>query len=118
MNKNRSVFYDEKHMGIVMKGIDAISSVLKGTDMAEKERLLFCLDRYLDPWFGYNLPYEAQIFELIQYVVISPNSINVKEDALNLLEYSNPPFPILASNLDKIEIDLMGYVQYTINRDI
>ena len=110
------ISYNKGHMEIVNKGIDAISEVLYGTDMAEKESLLYCLDRYLDPWFGLKLPFEKELFELFQYVLISPNAMSVKEEALFLLEnYSWPPFPILENNLDKIEPELMEGVEYVIN---
>ena len=112
------VTYNKKHEDIVKKGIDAIEKVLKGSNVAEKESLLFCLDKYLDPWFGYDLPRKKEILELVQYVVIDSNSQGVKEGALQLLtDYSWPPFTILENNLDKIEPILIGEVQYAINMD-
>ena len=79
---------------------------------------MLCLDKYLDPWFGYNLPYTEQIIELVQRVIVSPNSKEVKEDALHILtSYSWPPFEILKSNLDEIESDLLDDVLYAINMD-
>lgn len=117
-NESRSVFYDKSHQDIVKNGIEAISDVLNGDNMADKESLLLCLDKYLDPWFGYKLPYESQIFDLIEQVVVNYNTKAVKEDALNLLtSYSYPPFIVLENNLDKIEDSLMPDVLYAINMD-
>jgi len=112
------VSYSKRHENIVRSGVDAISKVLDGSDTEEKKSLLLCLDKYLDPWFGYNLPYTEQIIELIQRVIVSPNNKEVKEDALHLLtSYSWPPFEILKSNLEEIESDLLDDVLYAINMD-
>ncbi|MVX67086.1 hypothetical protein GKZ28_25885 [Clostridium chromiireducens] len=51
-NKVDFVTYTNDHSSIVKSGINAISKVLKGTDIAEKRSLLFCLDKYLDPYYG------------------------------------------------------------------
>lgn len=118
-NESRTVYYDKRHVDIVTSGFDAISEILSGSDLIEKESLLLCLDKYLDPWYGYNLPYAEAIFEALQYVVISPNSIYIKEDALHLLTaYSWPPFLILENNLDKVESTLLPDVNYAINMDL
>ena len=110
--------YGEHEVNIVEQGVDAIAEVLNGTDDAAKESLLFCLDRYLDPYFGYNLPYADKICELLQYVVINPNSRDNKDEALRLLSlYLYPPFAIIEANLDKIEEDLVPDVQEIMNPD-
>ena len=118
VNKVHMVTYNENHIAIVKDGISSIKSVLKGNNFQEKESLLFCLDKYLDPWYGYNLPYANEIFELLEYVVIEPNNKDIKEEALHLLQvYSWPPFKILENNLDKIEQELISDVKYIINMD-
>jgi hypothetical protein len=114
----KAVSYHKSHEEIVEKGVSAIAEVLKGTNDAEKESLLFCLDKYLDPWFGYKLPYANEIFKLLEYVVIDTNTIPVKKDALQLLtDYAWPPFSILEENIDKIEDGLIEDVRYAINMD-
>jgi len=80
----RTVYYGKSHEEIAEKGVYAIAEGLKGNNAAEKESLLLCLDKYLDPWFGYKLPYANEIFELLEYVVINANTIPVKEEALHL----------------------------------
>ena len=50
-----------------------------GTDMGKKESLLFCLDRFLDPWFGYQLPYQDAIVDLLQVVIVSDNTLSVPD---------------------------------------
>jgi len=111
-----TVYYSNKHIEIVKNGIEAISKILNGKDTSEKESLLFCLDRFLDPYYGYNLPHKNEIEELLQNVIINVNPIGVKEDALQLLtDYCWPPFTVLENNLSKIEPELLPNVKYAIN---
>ena len=112
----RSVSYSSEHIEIVNSGIEAISAVLNGNDIIQKEGLLLCLDRFLDPYFGYDLPFKDEIKILLQNVIVSENPIEVKEDALQLLsDYEWPPFTILENNLSKIEKELLPNVEYVIN---
>lgn len=112
----RSVVYSDKHSEIIKKGIEAISDVLSGDNTSEKESLLLCLDKFLDPYFGYKLPYESEIFILLQQFIINDNPVEIKQDAIDLLtSYAWPPFPILEKNLDKIETELLPNVNYAIN---
>jgi hypothetical protein len=114
----RAVFYTKKHSKIVESGIQAISEVLNGKDISEKESLLLCLDKYLDPYFGYNLTYQKEIEVLLQNVIFSENPIIVKEDTLQLVtSYCWPPFPILEDGIDKIDPKLLPDVKYAINVD-
>jgi len=114
----RSVTYSDRENVIVEAGPEAIEKILSGTDMAAKERLLLCLDRYMDPWFGYNLSYLSEIELLLEQVIAGTNTISVKEDAINLLcDYSYPPFPILAESLGQIEEELKPDVRYLLNMD-
>lgn len=97
-------------------GADAIHKVLAGDDADAKERLLPCLDYYLDPYYKNTLPYESEIIKLLEHVIISGNPLSVKEDALNLLtSYAYPPFYILEQNLGQIEDQLMPDVMYALN---
>ena len=71
---------------------------------------------FLDPYFGYKLPYENEIATMLEEVIISPNDLEVKEDALDLLiSYEWPPFPILEENFSCIEKELQGNVRYALN---
>ena len=90
------ISYTDVEMNIVIEGPTAIQTFLCYGDENEKKRLLFCLDRYLDPWFNYNLPYINEIFEILQIVITRTNSVDVKEEALRLLiDYAYAPFTIL-----------------------
>ena len=108
------VTYSNAEKKIVESGADAIHKVLAGDDADAKERLLLCLDYYLDPYYKNTLPYESEIIKLLEHVIISGNP--VKEDALNLLtSYAYPPFYILEQNLGQIEDQLMPDVMYALN---
>ncbi|MBL1225928.1 hypothetical protein IW510_12455 [Enterococcus sp. BWR-S5] len=100
-------------MTIVRNGTAAIRKVLERGSEKEKERLLFCLDRYLDPWFEYNLSYKAEIDRLLEEVIVTANTLAVKESALQLLtDYGEGDFKIIKENIDKIEPELMSEINY------
>ena len=116
MNKVHTVTYDESHEKIVLAGISAIKTVLEGNNSNEKEKLLFCLDKYLYPYYGYNLSYANDIFEMLEKIVIEPNTKNVKDEAIHLLEtFSCPPFTIIEKNINKIESELIADIKYLLN---
>lgn len=109
----RYITYSEEEMTIVRNGTAAIRKVLERGSEKEKERLLFCLDRYLDPWFGYNLSYKEEIDRLLEEVIVTANTLAVKESALQLLtDYGEGNFEIIKENIDKIESELMSEINY------
>lgn len=104
---HRTVYYSDEENAIVESGLGAISVVLTGRDMPAKERLLLCLDKYLDPYFKYNLPYKQDIERLLVAQLFEPNTLEVKEDILDLLAlYSSIPLDDLKDNIDKLEPSL------------
>ncbi|MCC2818110.1 hypothetical protein LK537_12470 [Lachnoclostridium pacaense] len=110
------ITYSDDEKKIVESGVTAIGDVLEGNDVNAKERLLLCLDYYLDPYYKNTLPYGKEITGLLEHVIISNNPLSLKEDALNLLtSYGYPPFPILEQNLSCIEDQLMPDVMYALN---
>lgn len=112
----RYVTYSKSEENIVEQGVTAIQKVLMGTDDDAKASLLFCLDKYLDPYYGYNLPYANEIFDLLETVVISPNSMEIREDALELLTgFAGGPFPILERHFDELPEEIKPEVKYAIN---
>ena len=87
-----------------------------GTDDDAKASLLFCLDKYLDPYFGYNRSYTDEIVDLLETVVVSSNSMDIREDALDLLtSYAGRPFPILEKHYDGLPEAIKPNVKYAIN---
>lgn len=109
----RSVSYDRRHMELVESGIEPLSYALYNETEEEKASILLCLDRYLDPYFGYNLPYESEIIILLQHILFEDNSMDIKEDILDLLQfYAKQPLDILEKRLDKLSGKLLMQARY------
>lgn len=112
----RHVTYSENEIDIVEKGLTEINRILMGSDDDTKARLLFCLDKYLDPYYGYNLPYVNEIYDLLEMVVISQNTIDVREDALELLtSYAGGPFLMIEKYYDGLPEEIKPYAKYAVN---
>ncbi len=117
MGDSRSVSYSNEEKEIVRQGIDAIRCVLTGDDEAAKLRLLFCLDWFMDPYYGQDISdIKDELIILLQEVVVSDKSRYVKEDALELLStYVDGPFTILEENIGSFDEKLLPQVEYTVN---
>ncbi len=112
----KTVHYTDREAEIVANGLPGVKEILMGEDSEAKERLLLCLDYYMDPYYGRRPDYERELAGLLQTVIISQNPLSVKEDALRLLtDYGYPPFSILEQGLEKVEPELRGDVTYTLN---
>ena len=86
MSKEFDVQYGEEEFKTVDSGIEAIETVLTGDDVHAKERLLFYLDWYMDPYYKKDLTTIGEpLKELLQRIVVTDNDIGVIEEALHLL---------------------------------
>lgn len=92
-------------MSIVEGGINAINRVLNGTNTAEKRSLLFCLDKHLDPYYGYDLPYFEDIIILLQKQLFLTDIREIKEDILQLLRDYGKTLDYLAEKLEELELE-------------
>ncbi|MDQ2088018.1 hypothetical protein RBH29_16435 [Herbivorax sp. ANBcel31] len=109
------VTYTKEHQNIVKSGIDDISKILNGRDVEEKRSLLFCLDKYLDPYYGYNLPYFDDIMFLLQKRLFVEADKDVKDDILQLLtDYSRNSLDYLADNIEMVEPELLEDAIYAL----
>ena len=81
-----SVFYDETQIKVMEAGIAEIAKYIDGSKTKEIRSLLLCLDKYLDPYYGYELPYEKEIYDILESLLKTSKDLNVKEDALNFLQ--------------------------------
>ena len=107
MGKGRLTTYSAEEKKIVESGIEAIREVLMGEDTGKKLSLLLCLDKYLDPWYEYELSDRDEIISLLEKVIVSSAESEVIEDALNLLSsYAWGPFPVLEEGLKHIPKEL------------
>lgn len=114
----RSVYYSKDEIYIVESGIGAIKEVLLGDDSSKKQKLLLCLDMYIDPWYQHHLPYEKEILTLLEHVVVFEEDVETAEDALNLLmDYSSSPYPILENQYTHICEQLEPQVRYLLRRE-
>ncbi|KFC94604.1 hypothetical protein GLGR_2721 [Leminorella grimontii ATCC 33999 = DSM 5078] len=92
-------------MRLIEEGaLDELAQLLAGKDMSVKESLLLALDRYLDPWFGYNLPQQNDIFRLLEKELWNDaNNEDVMEDLVMLLvQYCPFPLDALKANRAKV----------------
>lgn len=113
--KVRKVSYGNEQVKIIEGGIDAIGMALYNGSEEEKASILFCLDRFLDPYYGHHLPYESDIFVLLQNLLFEENSNAIKEDILDLLQfYCEQPLDILENGLDKLSGELLSHAKYVL----
>lgn len=111
------VTYTDEDEAIVRRGIAAIREVLMGTDTGRKRSILFCLDYFMDSYYGEDISeIHDELVELLEEVIVSPNEDTVIADALDLLmSYEWPPFPVLEKNIDAIPPQHKPSVLYLLN---
>ena len=109
--------YGEAEFQTVASGIEAIRSFLTGPDVHAKERLLYYLDWYMDPYYKKDLSaIGAPLKELLQEVTVTDREAGVVEEAFHLLEaYTEGPYPILEKNADKVPEEFRPAVLYLLN---
>ena len=83
---DKNYIYGGEEEEIVNRGIEAIRSVLLGEDSGAKSRLLFYLDRYLDPYYQNDLSgLHEPLKELLSYLTTSGGA-DAAEEARHLME--------------------------------
>lgn len=97
-----SVSYSGNQREIVENGFDAIAMVLYNGTTDEKRSLLLCLDKYLDPYYGYNLPFANELFLLLQKLLFEPNDLRVLDDIIDLLFFCPEPLTYLQENIERL----------------
>lgn len=91
-----------------------------GEDIHAKERLLFYLDWYMDPYYNKDLSViKEPLKELLQKIVITDNDTDIIEEALHLLEsYTDGPYAILETNKDNISKEFQHKIFYLLSDNI
>ena len=119
MSKEFDVNYTQEELKTVESGIDAIEAALTGEDIHAKERLLFFLDWYMDPYYQKDLSVIGEpLKELLQRVAASDKDTGIIEEALYLLEaYTEGPYDILEENIDRFNEELKPTVLYILNEN-
>lgn len=111
------VTYDESHMKIVESGICDINRVLFGDDIKQIRSLLFCLDYYLDPYYKNTLPYEKEVYDSLQKLVISSRNDDVIDDCLQLIgDYCRYPLTIMEQGFENIKDSKKPDARYELNQ--
>ena len=109
------VTYTQKHRDIIITGATAINDFLNNKDVSEKRSLLFCLDMYLDPYFGYELSYFDEIILLLEKHLLFDHCKEIKQDILQLLnDYSKNKLDYLADHIEEIEFELLADALYAL----
>ena len=103
------MYFEARHKAIAEGGVEGIAAVLRGDDEAEKASLLFCLDYYLDPYYGCTLAHESEIFALLQQLLLSERSQAIRDDILQLLGDYCGDFSVLRSKICEASGELAGY---------
>lgn len=119
MSKEFDVHYGEEEFKTVDSGIEAIQTVFTGKDIPAKERLLFYLDWYMDPYYKKDLSVIGEpLKSLLQRIVITDNDTGIVKEALHLLEvYTDGPYVILENNIDKVAEEFKSTVLRLLNGD-
>lgn len=112
----RTVYYEARHKAIAEGGVEGIAAVLRGDDEAEKASLLFCLDYYLDPYYGCTLAHESEIFVLLQELLLTERSQAIRDDILQLLGDYCGDFSVLRSKTREASSELSPDIKRLIER--
>ena len=104
MSNSFDCHYGETEIKTVESGMDAVKKVLEGEDIAAKQRLLFYLDWFMDPYYKQDTSKIAEpLTELLQTIIITPNDEDVIGEAVHLLSaYTSGPYEILKAEYKKV----------------
>lgn len=112
--------YGEAEVIIVEAGIQEIEAVLFGSDTNAKERLLFYLDWYLDPYYEHELSsIKDDISAVLQNIVIKSNEDNVVDEAIHPLSaYIVGPYEIIKEHISSVPQKFKSDVLYLMNENM
>ena len=78
--------YGKFEVMTVESGIDSIIAVLFCDDNEHVMRLLNCLDRYFDPYYGYEFPCHAEAVGALCELLDTTDDEDIKNEAEHLIE--------------------------------
>ena len=104
MSNSFDCHYGETEIKIVESGVEAIKAVLEGEDIAAKQRLLFYLDWFMDPYYKQDTSaIIGPLIDLLQTIIITPNDDDVIGEAIHLLSaYTTGPYEILKAEYKNV----------------
>ena len=90
---------------------------LFGDDIKQIRSLLFCLDYYLDPYYKNTLPYEKEVYDSLQKLVISSRNDDVIDDCLQLIgDHCCYPLTIMEQGFENIKDSKKPDARYELNQ--
>ena len=106
------IAYDETHKRIIENGINSIKEVFCSENVYLIKQILLCLDFYLDPHYKHRLPYEKEVYDLLQELVVSSQDNEVIDSCLQLIgDYSSVPLTIMERDFLQIKDNKMPYAK-------
>ena len=90
-----STEYNESHCEIVEAGMNSITTFYQSNNIDEKRALLFCMERYIDPYYKSELPHLENTIKWLEQEFYQTRNNQIKEDIFELLQYA--------------DVDLSGY---------
>lgn len=82
-------FYDSSHIHVVESGFEEMKKQFFEGSNEQKNSLLFCLERYVDPYYTSTIDYEKELFDWLLLVIEGDEVLVVKENALDLLSWDS-----------------------------
>ena len=85
----QKVTYNKSHIKIVESGFKSFKLAFQNASDSEKNSLLFCLERFVDPYYSNSITYEKELYDWLVKMLNSKESVAVKENSLDLLTWDS-----------------------------
>lgn len=109
LNDVECISYTNDHKIIVKEcikkgNIKQIKDILLGEEIDEKKSFLFCLDWFLDSYYGQDVSsiHDELIDFLQEFILLNVDDFSLAREALDLFMYEEPPYLILENNIDSL----------------
>ena len=110
------ITYNDTHRKIVESGANRIKEVFDSKDIYLIKQILLCLDSYLDPYYQHRLPYENEVYDLLQELVVSCQDDEVIDSCLQLIgDYSCIPLTIIEQKFMDIKSSKKPNAKHILN---
>lgn len=100
IDSRHSTYNEDMHGTIIKKGASSIKETLETSSVDVKLSILFYLDKYLDPWFGYVVKDKQEIISVLEHHLFKENNADVREYIFKLLMlYAESELDYLSENI-------------------
>ncbi|MBQ6302582.1 MAG: hypothetical protein IJK83_01005 [Clostridiales bacterium] len=109
--------YGDAEIKIFEAGADAVKAVFDGEDIEAKKRLLFYLDRVMDPFYGQDISgMTGSLKDILQNLIITSDNDDITGEAVHLLSsYTSGPYEILKADYTRVPEPFKADVLYLFN---